>query len=92
VNQSQSAAELKQLFAPQNPGILPDIPNPQQVKTQLLSEVTTTQKKLKSEFEVVRQNQQRSLLKNALKWNLGALLSGVVLIYLWRLGTWARRL
>ncbi len=62
----------------------PQIKDPQDVKTKLLSEIVKSKQKLKTETDDARSNYLKVLIKNAVKWNMGAILSGVLFIYLWR--------
>lgn len=68
-----------------------DIKNPQEVKSRLLSEITTAKKTIQSQAEAARTDRRLALLKNAAKWFLGALVSGAAFIYIWQVTHWARR-
>lgn len=65
--------------------------NPQQLKSQLLSEIAKAETAAQTKAEAARKNRQLGLLKSLVKWNLGSLVSGVVLINIWRGTRWARR-
>lgn len=65
--------------------------NPQELKSQLLSEVSQAKKKIKSQAELTQSLQGLKLLKTSVKWNLGALVSGTLFFMLWKQTNWARR-
>lgn len=65
--------------------------DPTQVKDQLLSELTAAKENLSTQLSTVQSNQRLNLAKNSVKWNLGALISAILLIYLWRSSRWARQ-
>ncbi|HAZ44206.1 MAG TPA: hypothetical protein DDW76_31645 [Cyanobacteria bacterium UBA11369] len=71
-------------------GRLPEIKNPQELKNRVLSDISNAKKQLQMQTETTRMNQKITLLKNSVKWNLGALISGVLFIYVWKLTNWAR--
>ena len=68
----------------------PTIDDPQGLKNQLLSQIDQAEQTLRTQAKTAQVNQKRSLLKNAVKWNLGALISGVLFIVTWRLTAWTR--
>lgn len=71
-------------------GRLPETKNPQEIKSRVISDITKAKQQLQTEAEINRKNQRFNLLKNSLKWNLGALISGILFIYVWKLTNWAR--
>ena len=71
-------------------GIQPNS-NLQQLKNQLFSGITQAQKTLRSQTEAALTDRRLALLKNSAKWFLGALISGVLFIYIWDITRWARR-
>lgn len=58
---------------------------PQQIETELLSIMTEAKHKLWAVYEAKRADQRSLVLKNCIKWSLGAVVSGIVFIYIWRL-------
>lgn len=82
---ANTADELRNILSrvnPQSPP--PQINNPQQAKNQLLAGIAQTENKLKIQAETNQSNASFTLVKNALKSNLGALVSGVVFLSIWR--------
>jgi hypothetical protein len=57
--------------------------SPETSKVQLLSQLNETKQKLAAVYGAKLNEQQSALLKNGIKWSLGALLSGFIFIYTW---------
>jgi len=86
-----SEAELQNLFdSLPRPESAPTIETPAELREQVLSQIKSNQENLRTQGEVVRQNQKMSLLKSSVKLNVGALLSGVAFIVIWNLTRWMR--
>lgn len=71
-------------------GIEADVQNPQQLKSVFLSQVGKRKAALQAQFDGARSGQLASLVKNAVKWALGALIASVLFFLLWRSTDWAR--
>ena len=56
---------------------------PNEVKETVLSELALDRQQAKSQFELTKAERQRDLLSDALKWSVGAVISGILFIYLW---------
>lgn len=85
-------AEIQQLvgaLAQQNQ--LPDIDDPQQLKESFLSRMDMVEQNIQAQAQVARSNQRKILLKDSVKWNLGALISGTLFLWVWYLTEWARK-
>jgi len=78
------ASELTRL------GVQADTKNPQELKNQILSRITPAKERLQTQSAAVQSNQRLALLKNAVKWLLGALISAVLFFMMWRGTDWAR--
>lgn len=63
--------------------------SPQQARGQFLAKINKDKNQLENQFKQVKSNSRLTLLKNSAKWNLGALVSGVLFIYIWLLTRWA---
>ena len=72
-------------------GLPPNIQNPQEVKSRLLSEATKAKEKIRPQVEANWMDRRLTLLKNSVKWFLGSLISGVLFIYIWQITRWTRR-
>ncbi|MGB3208935.1 MAG: HpsJ family protein [Crinalium sp.] len=91
-NQATSAEELNILLkALKSPEISLDTKNPQVFKEQVVTRLKNYQKTVEQQSEATLKTQRLALLKKAVKWNLGALICGVLFIYLWRVTGWARQ-
>ncbi|MBD2354551.1 hypothetical protein H6G41_07900 [Tolypothrix sp. FACHB-123] len=64
--------------------------SPQEVKSQILSEVTKAKSQIKNQAKATESSQRLSLLKNSVKWNLGALVSAALFFSFWKATQWAR--
>jgi hypothetical protein len=87
----QAANTIEQMQALLNrldvQGRAPEIGNNQQFQTakqQFGEFLAKREKGLKTQVEATRATQRQGLLKSALKWNLGALLSAALFISIWR--------
>lgn len=67
-----------------------EVEDPDQVKELLRSELNNARDNLTATYESVRAQQRTELVKNSVKWNIGTILLGVLMIYLWRSTRWAR--
>lgn len=64
--------------------------SPQEVKTQILSEVTRVKSQIKTQAQATESSQKLTLIKNSVKWNLGALVSATLFFSFWKATQWAR--
>ncbi len=71
-------------------GIQADATNPDQFKQQILERIPPARKAVQEQAMQEKQNQRTGLLKNAVKWNLGALVASVLFFILWKSTGWAR--
>lgn len=65
--------------------------DPETLRTQLLSEANKAEATIRTQAKATQTSRRNSLLKNIVKWELGALISAVLCIYIWRATRWARR-
>jgi hypothetical protein len=72
-------------------GISVNAQKPEELKTEILSRVKTAKELVNTQLDTARSNQRITLLKNSVKWNLGALVSSVLFLRLWGNTSWARR-
>jgi hypothetical protein len=73
---------------------IPNLKDSQQlteVKKKLSEFIAQGESKMKAEAKATLNVQRLELLKNSVKWNLGALVSGALFIFIWRNTGWARR-
>ena len=92
LNQAKTDEQIKQLFTSLTPQIASkDIKNPQEFKDRFLAQITEGERRAQVQSNTAWANQSRKLLKNSVKWNLGALVSGTLLIWIWHLTNWTRK-
>ena len=70
----------------------PAIETPEQLRQQAISQLELNQETLNAQGETARQNLKFTLTKSAIKFNLGALFSGIAFISTWHLTRWVRKL
>ncbi len=75
-----------------NQGRSLDGKKPEEVKNQLLSQVSNAKKQIKTQAQTAQSTQELNLFKRAVKWNLGALVSGILFIYFWVQTRWVRKI
>ncbi|MBZ8180046.1 HpsJ-like protein, cyanoexosortase A-associated [Oscillatoria salina] len=84
-------AQLQNFIASLNQqGATPQIDNTKEFKQQLLTQLENNQKSLEQQGQNTKKNQKLTLIKNSVKWNLGALVSGFLFIWMWHLTRWVR--
>ncbi|WP_017316080.1 HpsJ-like protein, cyanoexosortase A-associated [Mastigocladopsis repens] len=64
--------------------------NPDELKNQLLSEVSKAKEQIKNQAEATQSLRGINLIKTSAKWNLGALVAGTLFISIWKGTRWAR--
>ncbi|HEY9299874.1 MAG TPA: HpsJ family protein [Phormidium sp.] len=91
LNQTTSEQEINNLFTALNRrGRTPDIKNTEELRNRIKAEIETAQTRAKYQSQINRSNLRVGLIKNSLKWNLGAIICGVLFIYIWKITDWAR--
>ncbi len=78
------AGELNRL------GVQVDAGKPEELKTQILSRIPPVKQRLEAQKQSVESNQRLVLLRNAVKWLLGALIASVLFFTMWKGTDWAR--
>lgn len=89
---NQSKPEELQTLASRlsNFGISVNTQNPEGLKTEILSRINRVRSQVQEQSQVGRAGQRAALLKNAIKWNLGALIAATLFFILWKTTDWAR--
>ena len=67
-----------------------DIASPQQFKENILTEVKQKQKTAQQTLETTISKQKGNLFKKTFKWSIGAIVSGISFILIWRHTKWTR--
>lgn len=92
LNQAKTDEQINQLIGSFTPQVTREkIKNPQAIKDQYLGQISQAEKSLQNQTDSMRTNQTQTLIKDSVKSNIGALLSGTVFIWIWYLTDWARR-
>jgi hypothetical protein len=65
--------------------------DPQAFKTKLMQEAVTAEKNLTFQAGITNNGQRLVLIKNAVKWALGSLVTGVLFVRIWAGTAWARQ-
>jgi hypothetical protein len=60
-------------------------------RKKMIADANTAEKNLANQASMTNGAQRSSLIKNAVKWGLGALISGILFIRIWAGTAWARR-
>lgn len=69
---------------------IPESVNQEQFKADILKSVTENKNTLKSQAANLRSSKGFTLLKQGIKWNLGALIAAFILLFIWQQTFWAR--
>lgn len=67
-----------------------DNQNPEEVKAKILSELAQAKDKIQTQAKDAKSAQSLNLIKNSVKWNLGALVSAALFFSIWKTTRWAR--
>lgn len=96
LDNAETAADLSKVLSYLNGvGITPEIKNGQkmeEVKAQLVKSVAEGESQLKAQAQSAINSQRLSVMKKCIKWNIGALISGFLLLSVWRGTRWVRHL
>ncbi len=93
--QANTAEQMENLLSRlDTQGRTPEIQSSQQlaeIKTQLADFVSRAETTTQTQAEATRRNRRIVLFKNSFKWNLGALVSGMLFIAFWKSTAWTRK-
>lgn len=91
LNQAKTDKQIQQLVTSLTPQVRSeDIQNPQAFKEQFIAQINEGERRAQILADSAWANQSQTLIKNSVKWNLGALVSGTFLVLIWHLTDWAR--
>lgn len=71
-------------------GLPIDSQNPEQLRSEILQNIPIAKERVQTQAAQQIANQRQTLLKNSVKWNLGALVASVLFFMIWRGTRWAR--
>ena len=90
--QSQlKTAQPAQIEALMKNGRVPAGTDPQAFKSKLMQEAATAEQNFQTQATLTKNSQRLALFKNAIKWGLGAMVTGVLFIRIWAGTAWARQ-
>jgi hypothetical protein len=69
---------------------IPEAVNIQKLKTDIIANLQNNQDNITSQTETFRAQKRSLLLKQCLKWNLGALIASILFFMIWQSTGWAR--
>jgi len=79
---SQDLSQILSRLSPQSPP--PQINNPAELKSQLISKLAQADKTVRAEVQAKQADTRNTLVEKGLKLNLGALVSSVIFFRIWR--------
>jgi predicted PurR-regulated permease PerM len=72
-------------------GTLPSgIQDSRSFRTRLINEFSQAEKTIQVQSDATRTGQRNALMKDSIKWSIGALISSVLLLNIWRYTVWTR--
>jgi hypothetical protein len=94
INQANSPEQIVDIVQKQtsSSGNLATNVDTEKLKNNLLQELESTEKNLRNQSEQTRSQQRMVLIKNSIKWNLGAAISSCLFFFIWKDTFWARLL
>ncbi len=91
LNSTNSSQELNNIARALNlPNASEASQSPQELKNKISQQIQTSSQSASTAANIAKREQVKNLIKTALRINLGAIISGVCLITLWRLTRWTR--
>ncbi|MBO3458904.1 HpsJ family protein [Aetokthonos hydrillicola Thurmond2011] len=85
LNNAKTDQELNNIFHSFNSEqTLPKLANPQNVKTQIVAQIAQIEKNVNNQTKAIQNDKHQELIRNSVKWNLGALICAVAFIWIWR--------
>jgi hypothetical protein len=91
LNKAKTNEDINQIFKSLNPNTnIPDVKNPQQVRSQLLSQIEQLENNVNNQVKAAQNITRQKLIRNSIKWNLGALICAVAFIWIWYSTDWTR--
>jgi hypothetical protein len=91
VTAANSLEEVKAILQQQSyRGKLTKSANAQEIKDTIFKDLQNTEDKLRANVESIRDRKFWDLLKNSIKWNLGALIASCLFFFIWKDTIWAR--
>jgi hypothetical protein len=78
LNDAKTEAEIQQFLVDlANQGSIPKLDNPQTIKSEILDRIARTQERIIEQSQLNETQARQTLIRNSVKWTLGALIAGV---------------
>ena len=71
---------------------IPDSVNSQKLKTDIITNLQNNQDSISDQEQAFRAQKRTLLIKQGLKWNLGALIASILFFLIWKSTAWSRRM
>ncbi|MEL6440874.1 MAG: HpsJ family protein [Cyanobacteria bacterium J06621_8] len=90
---AKSKDEIQAILQQQgNQGVnIPDSVDTKQLKQSIIASLQNNQENLTNQAQAFRREKRSLLIKQCLKWNLGALIASILLFLIWKSTAWSRR-
>ncbi len=91
LTEATSLDQIRGVLQNQAPQVnIADSSDPQQLKDRFIQNIKRTENSLRSRAQAIRSGQRLALLKNSIRWNLGALIASFLFFRIWQSTLWAR--
>ncbi len=91
LSKAKTNQDINQIFKSLNPNTnIPEFKNPQEVRSKILSQIELLEKNVNNQIQATQKNTRQKLIRNSVKWNLGALVCAVAFIWIWYSTQWCR--
>ena len=91
LNQATTDEQLQKLLAPLAPQGRSLDTNPQMLRDKFLAQFSQVEQLIQTKADRVQADQEQTLIKQSVRWNIGALVSGILFIWIWHLTYWTRK-
>ncbi|BAY90418.1 MULTISPECIES: HpsJ-like protein, cyanoexosortase A-associated [unclassified Tolypothrix] len=91
LNQAKNTEDINKIFKSLNPQKnTPELQEPQKLKNELLLQMGQLETKISNQAKAAKNNTYDDLIRNSVKWNLGALICAFAFVWMWYATYWAR--
>lgn len=89
---TNSKAEIQKFLQQQSQQriTIPNSVDSQKLKTDILEKIKSDQEAIDHQVKTFKNQKKTTILKNCLKWNLGALIASILFFLIWQSTGWAR--
>ncbi|BAY29417.1 hypothetical protein NIES2107_12600 [Nostoc carneum NIES-2107] len=91
LNQAKTTEDINKVFKSLNSQKnTPELQEPQKFKNELLLQMGQLETKITNQVTAAKNNTYDELIRNSVKWNLGALICAFAFVWIWYATYWAR--